>query len=120
MNYGININEGKAYLVCDSAETPLRTEQDALDLIAASYEHNVKHIMLHADVLSEDFFKLGTGLAGSVLQKFVNNQVKVAAIVPSDRHIGGRAKEMLDESNKGNDFKVFADISEAEKWLLSQ
>lgn len=76
--------------------------------------------MLHADILSEDFFKLGTGLAGSVLQKFVYYQVKVAAIVPSDRHIGGRAKEMIAESNKGYDFKVFADISEAEKWLLSQ
>lgn len=120
MNYGIVEKEGKAYLVCDSAETPVRSEQDALDLIAACHEHNTSHIMLHADALSEEFFKLGTGLAGSVLQKFVNYRVKVAAIVPDDRLIKGKAKEMLAESNKGNDFRVFAGTAEAEKWLLAQ
>jgi hypothetical protein len=100
-------------------ETRLSTEQDALDLIAACGEHDTYLLMLQAEGISEDFFKLKTGLAGKVLQKFVNYNVKVALIIPVGQKINGKFKELIAESNKGNDFRVFNTILEAENWLLN-
>ncbi|MBW7474052.1 DUF4180 domain-containing protein [Paenibacillus oenotherae] len=113
----IEKNEAK-YIQYASAETPIRSEQDALDLIAACFENDAYLIMLHAEALSDDFLKLSTGLAGQVLQKLVNYRIKTAAVITDELRIKGRFKELLAESNKRNDFRVFGSIVEAEDWLL--
>jgi DNA-binding PadR family transcriptional regulator len=107
------------YIECISAETPLCTEQDALDLIAICSENDTNHLIIHAEALSDDFFKLKTGVAGQMLQKFINFQVKTAAIIANEQLINGKFKEMLAESNKGNSFRVFNSITDAENWLLN-
>jgi hypothetical protein len=55
------------------SETPLITDvQSALDFIAtADYEHDTRKIALNKAAVSEDFFRLSTGFAGEVAQKFV-------------------------------------------------
>jgi PadR family transcriptional regulator, regulatory protein AphA len=95
------------------------SKQDALDLCVACIENNTNLLLLHAEILSDDFFKLKTGLAGQMLQKFVNFHVKVAVILPNEYKINGKFKELLAESNKGNDFRTFNNMAEAEKWLLN-
>lgn len=109
----------KKYVECASAETTLRTGQDALDLIAACFENDTNLLMLHAEALSDDFFNLRTGLAGEMLQKFMNYRVKAALIITNERVVKGRFKELLTEANKGNDFRVFGSAGEAEEWLLN-
>lgn len=119
MNYKVIEKSNNKYIKYTSAETLLRTEQDALDLIAACFENEAHLLMLDAEVLSDDFYKLRTGLAGMVLQKFINYRVKVAVIITGEMEIKGKFRELLVESNKGNDFRVFDNITEAENWLLS-
>jgi hypothetical protein len=70
--------------------------------------------------LSEDFFKLKTGIAGNMLQKFINYRIKTAAIIPDAMVHKGKFKEMVSEANKGNHFRVFDNIEAAEIWLLSE
>jgi hypothetical protein len=53
-----------------------------------------------------------------VLQKLVNYRIATAAVVPDDRVVLGKAKEMLAELKFGNDFRVFNDAEDAERWLL--
>jgi len=119
MNYKVIERDNQKYIECDSAETPLSSEQDAIDLIAACWENDTSLVMLHSEVLAEDFFKLKTGLAGQVLQKFMNYHIKVAVIITDEQKIKGKFKELLAESNKRNDFRVFSNIEEAENWILS-
>jgi PadR family transcriptional regulator AphA len=107
------------YIECISAETPLCTEQDALDLVAICGENDTNLLILHADTLSDDFFKLRTGIAGQMLQKFTNYHIKTAVIMANEQLIKGKFKEMLAESNKRNDFRVFNSITDAENWLLN-
>ncbi len=107
------------YIECISAETPLCTEQDALDLIAICGESDTNRLIIHTEALSDDFFKLKTGIAGQMLQKFINYQVKTAAIIGNEQIIKGKFKELLAESNKGNDFRVFNSVADAENWLLN-
>jgi hypothetical protein len=118
LNYKLIEKDNKRYLECDSSETPIRFEQDAIDLISACFEHDTNLIILHSEVLTEDFFKLGTGLAGQVLQKFINYRIKAAVVLSDDQQLRERFKELILESNQRNDFRVYAHISEAEKWLL--
>lgn len=119
MNYQVIEKDNKRYIECASAERLLRTEKDALDLIAASFENDTPLMIIHEEALSEDFFNLRTGLAGAVLQKFMNYHIKVAAIISSEEKINDRFREMSLEANKGNDFRVYKNIAEAENWILN-
>ena len=118
MNYKVVEKENGKYIECISAETPLCTEQDALDLVAVCGENETNLLALHAGALAEDFFRLRTGVAGQMLQKFVNYHMKVAVIITNESIVKGKFKELLAESNKGNDFRTFNTALEAENWLL--
>ncbi len=94
-------------------------ERDCMDIIASSFEKNTNLVMLKEEMVSEDFFNLKTGLAGAILQKFTNYRIKAALVLKDDKKLIGRFKEMADELNKGNGFRIFLNEAEAEKWLLS-
>jgi DNA-binding PadR family transcriptional regulator len=119
MNYKVIEKNTKKYIECISAEKPINTEKDALDLIAACGENDTNLLMLHAEALSDEFFKLKTGLAGMILQKFINYRVRTAVVLRGELKIIGKFKEFLAEANKGSDFRVFNNIAEAENWLIS-
>lgn len=69
MNYKV-IEKGTAkYIEVISAQSPLSSEQDAVDLIALCKENDSDLLLLHSQALSEDFFKLRTGVAGQMIQK---------------------------------------------------
>jgi len=112
--------DGISYLLCDSAAEPLRSEEDVMDLIAASWEHGVNRAIIGEEALTDEFFRLRTGLAGLMLQKLVNYRLRTAAIITKEETIQGRAKEMMAELNKGSDFRVFARLADAEAWLADE
>ena len=119
MNYRVIKKDGKRYIEYAAQETPIRTEQHALDLITACFENETNQVMIHAQALAEDFFSLRTGLAGSVVQKFGNYQIKVAVVLPDLQKVKGKFREFVAEANKGNSFKVFSNIDEAENWFVN-
>lgn len=119
MQFKVIEKANQKYIECFSVVTPLGSEQDALDLIAICGENDTNLLVIHAEVLSEDFFKLKTGVAGRMLQKLINYRVKTAVIISNDQLVKGKFKEMVSESNKGNQFKVFDKITEAENWLYN-
>jgi len=118
MNYRVVEKSNKKYIECSSAETPIRMEQDALDLIAACGENDTNLLLLHAEALTDDLFKLKTVLAGMIMQKFVNYHVRTAVVLHEKLKITGKFKEMLAESKKSNDFRVFNNTAEAEDWFV--
>lgn len=119
MNCSVIAVGDKKYIECRSSEIHLKSEQDALDLIAVCLENDNYLLILNGEVLSEDFFKLSTGVAGAMLQKLVNYQVKTAVIISDELANRGRFREMVLESNKGSHFRFFSTKEEAEKWLIS-
>ncbi len=119
MDYAVIEKNNRKYIECASVETPIRNEQDALDLIAACFENDTNLVMIHMQALTEDFFRLGTGLAGSILQKFTNYHINVAAVITDSQKMKGKFKEFSAESNKGNSFRIFDSKNEAENWFLS-
>lgn len=118
MNYKVMENGTKKYIELISSQTPLNTEQDAVDLVALCREHDLDFLMLHGKALSEDFFNLRTGVAGRMMQKFITYSVKTAVVIPDTSVNKGRFKEMVTESNRSNQFGVFASREDAESWLI--
>jgi PadR family transcriptional regulator AphA len=120
MNVVVIDKNNKKYMECSSAESPIGTEQNAVDLVAACMENDTNLLMIHAEALVDDFFELRTGLAGSILQKFINYHVKAVVVMTDSQKMKGRFKEFSTEANKGNSFRVFSSKAEAEKWLLDE
>lgn len=118
MNYRIRESGSQKYIELMSAAEPVKTENDALDLIALGWEQGTQAIMIHGEALSEDFFKLKTKSAGDIIQKFTNYGMKVAAIVPREIVQQGRFKEMAAETNNGPHFRIYDRKEDAEQWLL--
>lgn len=117
MNYQI-IRSPRKYLEVISGDTPIATENDALQLVALGAENNTDLLMIHYGALAEDFFNLKTKTAGNILQKFINYRIKAVAVIPKEIIQKGRFREFVLEINKGQSFRVYETREAAETWLL--
>ena len=118
MEYQLVTKNSQAYVECLPGDGRLESEADALDLVAACGEHGTNLLMLHAENLTDDFYRLQSGLAGQVLLKFSNYRLRVAAVLTPELVNQGRFREMALETNRGNQFRIFYDRSSAEHWLV--
>ena len=83
-------------------EAPVSAGADAMDLIAsARYETGCEALILPKEALSEDFFRLATGLAGEALQKFVNYNMRVAVVGDFSPYTSKPLQDFIRESNRG-------------------
>ena len=87
------------------ADTPVITDaQTALDLImTAIHDIGTKNIVIDKKLIAEDFFILSTGLAGEILQKFINYGGRIASYGDYSRYTSQPLKDFIYESNKGKD-----------------
>ena len=77
----------------------------ALELaMSAKYETGADRLAIDKRVIAEDFFILSTGMAGEILQKFINYHVKAAIWGDYTRYAGKPLKDFICQSNKGGDF----------------
>lgn len=80
----------------------IHDSQSALDLVATvHYETGCTALVLPKSALAEDFFRLPTGLAGEVLQKFVNYHMALAVVGDFSGYTSKNLKDFLYESNQG-------------------
>jgi hypothetical protein len=102
-----------------SSDIPVITNsQAALDLLmTAKYDIGTKNIIIPKNLVSEDFFILSTGLAGEILQKFVNYGGRIAIYGDYSHYTSKPLKDFIYESNKGKDIFFVATLEEAQKKL---
>ena len=97
----------------DENETLLTDAGSALDLaMSARGEADADRIVIPKSAISVDFFKLGTGLAGEILQKYVNYHGRIAIYGDYSHYTSKPLHDFIYESNKGKD--VFFASTEAE------
>jgi hypothetical protein len=113
MNIKTTEVNGQIIAIANADSVILMDEQSALDLLMTiSYDHKSNRIALNKEAISEDFFNLSTKLAGAVLQKFINYNIKFAIIGDFSRYTSKALKDFIYECNKGNN--VFFVSSEQE------
>ena len=86
----------------------------ALDLLmSAKYEAGTKQIVVDKKLISEDFFVLSSGLAGEILQKYINYGGKLAIYGDFSHYTSKPLKDFIYESNNGKDVFFVATKEEA-------
>lgn len=90
----------------------------AMDLLATvRYETGCSAMVLRKEQLDESFFRLSTGLAGEVLQKFVNYQMRLGIVGDFDRYTSKPLQDFIRESNEGRQICFLPTEEQALSWL---
>ena len=96
-----------------SDEVIINSEQDVLDLMAnIGYLYDSGKIIMYRKNLSVDFFKLSSGMAGSIMQKFSNYRVQ-AAIIGDFTDCSKSLKAFIIECNRTRQVLFVEDLSMA-------
>lgn len=69
-------------------------------------------------VISEDFFRLSSGIAGEVLQKFINYRTKLAIIGDFSKYTSKPLHDFIYECNKGDDIFFVDNLEQAVEKLV--
>jgi rifampin ADP-ribosylating transferase len=98
-----------------SSDTPLITDaQSALDLIVSFfYERSITKYAMNKEAVSEDFFRLSTGFAGDVAQKFVNFRCRLAIFGDFSGYTSKSLHDYIYECNNGRHLNFVSDEREA-------
>ena len=94
-------------------------EQSALDLIGDAYGAEADMVAVPVERLCADFFRLSTGVAGGVVQKFANYRLRLA-IVGDPAHHGptrGPVDDWMREANASSQLWFVADDAELTRRL---
>lgn len=95
---------GLSCAVVQSSEKMIKDSQSALDLLmTVKYEAGTKNIAIGKECIAEDFFVLSTGLAGEILQKYMNYGGRIAIYGDFSHYTSKPLKDFIYESNKGKD-----------------
>ena len=87
--------------------------RSALDLIMTlKYETQAERIAIDKACVADEFFILSSGMAGEILQKFINYRVKVAIFGDYSVYTSKPLKDFIYESNHGKDI-FFVESEEA-------
>ena len=109
---------GIACAVVNINEIVITDAQSALDvLMSAKYDIGTKNIVVDKKLITEDFFILSKGLAGEILQKYVNYGGRIAIYGDYSHYTSKPLKDFIYESNKGKDVFFVTTRDEAVEML---
>lgn len=101
-------------LLASDANFRLHSESDALDVLSSELPGC---IFTEAE-LHPEFFDLANGIAGAVLQKFVNYNYRIAIVLPDAHGNGDRVDELIRDHRTHPCVRFFASEDEARDWLV--
>ena|ERR1700754_2399615 len=108
----ISVNDYNiAEIVSDRIE--INSAQDALDILANCAYQDAKRIIIHQKNITDSFFDLKTTLAGDILQKFSNYNVKLAIVGDFSNYNSNSLRDFIYESNKAGRISFVATKDEA-------
>ena len=110
----------KSIAVVKSSKLLIKDVQSALNFIATvRYETDCDLVVLNKEAIAENFFRLSTGLAGEILQKFINYYMKLAIVGEFSYYTSKPLQDFIYESNNGNSIFFTASENEAIEKLVN-
>ena len=110
----IELLKGKEIAIVSSNEKIITDTQSALDLVmTVKYETGTNKIIMEKRNIAAEFFVLSSGMAGEILQKFINYHIKIAIYGDYSKYTSKPLKDFIYESNKGKDVFFVATLDEA-------
>ncbi|WP_308753811.1 DUF4180 domain-containing protein [uncultured Anaerotruncus sp.] len=104
--------------IIESDAMVITDAQSALDLLMqAKYDADTKNIVIDKRLIKEEFFILSTGLAGEILQKYINYGGRIAVYGDYSHYTSKPLKDFIYESNHGKDVFFVSTKEEAVEML---
>lgn len=112
--YAQTLESGAVVAVLSGKEKEMTDVDSALEIaMRARYELGTDALAIDKRTVEAQFFILSSGLAGEVLQKWVNYHVKAAFYGDFTRYTSKPLRDFIGESNKGEQFFFVATLEEA-------
>jgi hypothetical protein len=101
-------------LMCAADGEPIGGEAAALDLIGNASYQGAQWVVLPAERLGDDFFRLSTRVAGDIVQKFAQYRVRLAVVGDISRHTetSTALRDFVRECNRGRQTWFLPDLEE--------
>ena len=99
----LEILHGIRVLRCAPDGPPLDGERAALDLIGDAYGQEAELVVVPIERVADAFFRLRSGVAGDVVQKFVNYRLRLAVVGDIAAHVAASdaLRDFVHESDQG-------------------
>lgn len=102
MNIQIDQRGGSKVAVISSEEIIIANLNDALDLMADVRYNDCDKMLLRKEQITEDFFELKTRLAGDILQKYTNYEMRIAIVGEFSGYNSKSLNDFIYECNQGS------------------
>lgn len=101
-------------LTLPSDGPPIASESDATDVLGDAFADEAGLVAIPVERLDPEFFRLRSGLAGAVTQKFAQYGVQLAVVGDVSRWTAepGPVADWVRESNRGRQLRFVADVTE--------
>ncbi|MEU0970284.1 DUF4180 domain-containing protein [Streptomyces sp. NPDC005917] len=106
-------------LRCAADGPALDGESAALDLVGDAFGQDAELVAVPAERVGAEFFRLRSGVAGAVAQKFANYRLRLAVVGDISRHLAGSSalRDFVYEANRGRQLWFVSDDRELEDRL---
>jgi len=96
--------QGVPLLLVDDDGPALSTPEDALALVAGSYDGDVETVVVPVGRLDPEFFRLRSGVAGEFVQKLVNYRKRLVVVGDITAAVSASSAfhDFVVESNRGD------------------
>jgi hypothetical protein len=110
---------GVRTLLCAPDGPKLRNDRDAVDLIGEALQMRASCVAIPVERFEEDFFRLRTGAAGAIVQKFVQYRRRLAIVGDVSPYCTASTAfaDFVRETNRGRDIWFVRDVTELETRL---
>jgi len=102
-----------------SAKTLIRISADVNSLLSACYDANTNLILLYSKNLPEEFFDISSKIAGEILQKFSNYNIRAAFVTDDNTKKSTRFLELANDLKVIGNIRFFENRSQALDWLFA-
>jgi hypothetical protein len=96
-----------------SEDLKLREAQDVLDIMATASYRGCQNIIIHEKNFDPEFFDLKTRIAGEILQKFSNYQMRLAIVGSFGKYESQSLRDFIVECNRGRTIFFVDNIADA-------
>lgn len=118
----IDERSGIRVLHFDADGEPISTPDDASDLVGTAWSHQAGLVAVPVERLDPKFFRLKSGIAGEITQKFVNYRLRLAVVGDISAKVAKSAplRDFVRESNRGDHVWFVDDESELDRKLADR
>lgn len=102
MQITLNRKDNSTVVLISSEGIVINNVNDALDLMANVRYQECDKMILRKEQIADNFFELKTGLAGEILQKYTNYQMRVAIVGEFTGYNSKSLNDFIYECNQGN------------------